>query len=338
LNQASEVASELLSLIADQAEDEGGPEAKEFCTRVRQYQLRLVESGTLQTEAAQDCIRDCASHFGHLRKVSRTRTAEFNELIELLKQALSQVSTDNETFHERVFESTDNFKRLVNLDDVREIKSHLVKLVRDLRQIVIDKQEEEKRKGIEFSKRVRDLEVKLEAARRDALTDPLTGIPNRAAFDRTLSVWIDQKKIFVLAMVDVDHFKTINDTHGHDVGDSALQQATQWLSGKLRQKDLLARVGGDEFAILIEGISLSQAGKRFSDLIAEFGERTYTYTVGDQKRTVKFTLSCGVAEFGAGDAPASLMQRADQALYEAKRDRNRACTKARSAFSGVFQR
>jgi diguanylate cyclase len=338
LNQASEIASELLSLIADQAQEEGGSEAREFCDRIRNYQLHLVESGTLQPDAAQNCIRDCASHFGQLRKESRSRTAEFNELIELLKQALDQVSTDNEAFHERVFESTDNFKRLANVDDVREIKSQLVKLVRDLRQIVIDRQDEEKRKNVEFSKRVRELEVKLEAARRDALTDPLTGIPNRAAFDRTITAWVDQKKVFVVAMVDVDHFKTINDDHGHDVGDSALQQAAQWLSGKLRQKDLLARFGGDEFAILIEGISLTQAGRRFSDLITEFGQRSYSYTAGDQKRTVKFTLSCGVAEFGGGDTPGTLMQRADQALYDAKKDRNRACTKARSAFSGLFQR
>jgi diguanylate cyclase len=336
LSPTTEIASELLSLIAEQAKEEGGTDSKQFCDHIQEYRSLLAEAGTLQPRMAQDCIDECVTHFGRLRSASRVRVVEFNELIELLKQALMQLSTDNQAYHERIFESSDGFKRLGNLNDIREIKTQLMKLVRDLRQTVIDKQQQEERKNSEFSKRVRDLEGKLEVARKEALTDPLTGIANRAAFDRAINAWFDQKKAFVVGMMDIDHFKIINDTHGHDVGDSALQRAAQWLGQKLRQKDVLARFGGDEFAMLIEGITLTQAGKRFSDLVAEFGERSYTYSAGNQKRTVKFTMSCGLTEFTAGDSVATLMQRADQALYEAKRSRNRACTRARATSAGSY--
>jgi diguanylate cyclase len=334
----AEVASALLSLLSEQARDEGGPETEEFCTRIRAYQLHLYESPILEPQTARECIDDCVTYFGRLRTISQIRTAEFNELIELLKEALTEITSDNHTFHERLFENSDNLKRLSNIEDIRELKTQLAKLVRDLRQVVLDKQQQEELLAADFSRRVRDLELKLELARREALTDPLTKIANRAAFDRSLKAWTMEKKSFVVGMIDIDHFKTINDTHGHHVGDGALVCAAQWLGEKLRKKDLLARFGGDEFALLLEGISLPQAGRRFSELLTEFSEKSYLYGVGDEQRTVKFTMSCGLAEFTSGDTVMTLMQRADEALYEAKRSRNRAGTKPRSVFSGIFQR
>ena len=336
-NPVADVANTLLSLLCDQARDEGGPETEEFCSKMRSFQLRLYESPVLEPQVARECIDDCVTYFGRLRTITQIRTAEFNELIDLLKQALSEITGDNHNFHDRLFRSSDSFKSLTNLEDVREIKSQLSKLVRELRQVVIDKQQEEERLAADFSRRIRDLESKLELARREALTDPLTKIANRAAFDRTLKAWTAQKKAFVLGMIDIDHFKVINDTHGHNVGDSALVCAAQWLTDKLRKKDVLARFGGDEFALLLEGISLPQAGRRFSELLTEFSEKSYIYGSGDEQKTVKFTMSCGLTEYITGDTLTTVLQRADEALYEAKRSRNRACTKPRSVFSGIFQ-
>jgi len=336
-NPVADVANTLLSLLCDQARDEGGPETDEFCTRVRSYQLRLYESVVLEPQTARECIDDCVTYFGRLRTVALIRTAEFNELIDLLKAALTEITSDNHNFHDRLFRTSDSFKSLTALEDVREIKSQLSRLVREFRQVVIDKQQDEERIAADFSRRVRDLEAKLELARREALTDPLTKIANRAAFDRTLKAWTSQKKSFVVGMIDIDHFKAINDAHGHNVGDSALVCAAQWLGEKLRKKDLLARFGGDEFGLLLEGISLPQAGRRFSELLTEFSEKSYLYGTGEDQKTVKFTMSCGLTEYITGDTLMTVLQRADEALYEAKRSRNRACTKPRSVFSGIFK-
>src|SRR5262245_51813317 len=199
--QAAQVADALLTLICDQAKEEGGPHAEDFCRKIRGYQLDMYESGTLDEAAAQDCIKECATHLGRMQSLS----GEFSQFIGLLKESLTQRSEDSQTFHNRIFESSDNFKRLANLEDIQEVKDHLVKLVRDLRQSVIDQQQQEEKRNADFSKRVKDLESKLEVARHEALTDPLTGVPNRAAFDRTIAIWIQNKKNFVVGMIDLDH-------------------------------------------------------------------------------------------------------------------------------------
>jgi diguanylate cyclase (GGDEF)-like protein len=336
--QAAQVADGLLTLICDQAKDEGGPEADQFCRRIRSYQLALYESGAVEETVAQECINDCAKYFTHLRSLTQTWTGEFTEFMSLLKDTLTQRAGNDNSFHNHIFASSDSFKRLANLDDIREVKDQLVKLARDLRQTVIDQQQEEERRNADFSQRVQDLESKLEVARREALTDPLTGIPNRAAFDRTIKNWMDQKSTFIVGMLDLDNFKSINDTHGHRVGDSALVCAAQWVRGNVQQNNFFARLGGDEFAFLIGDVSLADAGRRFSDLLTEFSNRSYTCTTGTEERTIRFTMSCGLAEFGSGDTAAAVVQRADEALRDAKKYRNRACTKKRSLLAGMFQR
>jgi diguanylate cyclase len=165
----------------------------------------------------------------------------------------------------------------------------------------------------------------------------LTGIPNRAAFDRAIKNWIDQKSTFVVGMLDLDHFKTIKDTHGHRIGDSALVCAAQWIRGNVQHGNFFSRLGGDEFAFLIGDMNLSDSGRRFSELLTEFANRSYTCTTGTEERTIKFTMSCGLSEFSQGDTPASVVQRADEALHEAKKSRNRACTKKRSLLAGMFR-
>ena len=331
---AGQVADALLTLICDLAKQEGGAHAEEFCRRIRGYQLAMYESGTLDETAAQECIDECAAQFGRLQSL----TGEFSQFIGLLKESLTQRSEDSNAFHNRIFERSDDFKRLANLEDIREVRDHLVKLVRDLRQTVIDQQQQEEKRNAEFSKRMQELEAKLEVAKREAQTDPLTGIPNRAAFDRMMKTWIENKKTFVVGMIDLDHFKSINDTHGHKVGDSALICAAQWIKGNVRQDSFFARLGGDEFAVLLDNINLGEAVKRFSDLLAEFSSRSYVCSNGTEERTVKFTMSCGLAEFTQGDTADSVIQRADEGLRDAKKHRNKACTRRKPLFSGIFQR
>jgi diguanylate cyclase (GGDEF)-like protein len=326
----AQVTDRLLTLICDQAKQDGGPEADQLCHRIRGYQLAMYESGMLDESVAQNCINDCTSYLDGLHTMAHAWTGEFKELLHTLQGSLAERSEDHQTFHNRIFESSDNFTRVANLQDVREIKEHLVRLVRDLRQTVIDQQKLEEKRNTEFSKRVQDLESKLEVARRDAETDTLTGIPNRAAFDHAFKRWMEHKKAFVVGMIDLDRFKSINDTYGHRVGDSALRCAAQWIRGNVHPDSFIARVGGDEFGVLLDAVSLPEAGKKFSDLLAEFSTRSYTCTNGEADCTVKFTMSCGLAEFVEGDTPATVIQRADEALHEAKKRRNRACTKRRS--------
>jgi diguanylate cyclase (GGDEF)-like protein len=157
----------------------------------------------------------------------------------------------------------------------------------------------------------------LESAAAIALTDPLTGLANRRAWEEELRREVARahrnSHRLALVMLDLDHFKQLNDTKGHQAGDTVLAEAAASWRGAVRTTDFLARYGGDEFAMLLP------------DCPAEYGE-----TVLERIRTAippGFTCSAGIAYWNGAETAESLLARADAALYEAKRaGRNMAVT------------
>ena len=148
-----------------------------------------------------------------------------------------------------------------------------------------------------------------------AITDPLTGLFNRWKFDDSLAGEMTRSARYgtplSLVLYDVDHFKQVNDIHGHQAGDDVLVRLSQVVSEAIRQSDLLARWGGEEFVILApssNGAKTYQAAQKLSQAIAQ----TTFADVG------RITCSFGVAEYVEGDTAESLMARADGALYLAK--------------------
>jgi two-component system cell cycle response regulator len=154
--------------------------------------------------------------------------------------------------------------------------------------------------------------------RDEALTDPLTGIRNRRAFDRALESAIDSGEAVTIVLVDLDHFKAINDTHGHSVGDMVLRGVARALESRTRRGDIAARFGGEEFAVVLRGASGDRAldiGERYRKSVSEMPDF-------EQGRVDRVTVSVGVAYWdgtGAPPGPSDLVSRADSALYESKR-------------------
>lgn len=165
---------------------------------------------------------------------------------------------------------------------------------------------------------------------RESLEDPLTGIANRRCFDLTLANEIERARAagqpLALAVADLDRFKVVNDELGHLVGDEVLRQSARLLRSHLRASELVARIGGEEFALLLPGRSPESALQLCEAIRAEFAGHDWS-PVHPQLRV---TLSIGLAD-GDGHAPASeLMARADERLYAAKRGgRNRVDAAAR---------
>ncbi len=148
-----------------------------------------------------------------------------------------------------------------------------------------------------------------------ATTDPLTGIYNRLKFDQMLMKEISRSKRhkipLSLVMFDIDHFKTINDTCGHHIGDAVLQQLTAHISKHVRKHDYFARWGGEEFMILLTHNALETAALFAEHLRAE----TEALWIRGQQR---ITCSFGVAQLNDDDDVFSLTRRTDDALYKAK--------------------
>jgi diguanylate cyclase (GGDEF)-like protein len=147
-----------------------------------------------------------------------------------------------------------------------------------------------------------------------SLTDPLTGVANRRRWDTDLRTATARagrsREPLAVALLDIDHFKRFNDTHGHPAGDALLVQAAEAWQAQLRPGDLLARVGGEEFAVLL--IACDEDGAR------PVVDRLRTATPGTT------TCSAGIAVLEPGDSGTDLMRRSDVALYQAKESgRNR---------------
>lgn len=167
------------------------------------------------------------------------------------------------------------------------------------------------------------MQSQIQTLHKKATSDPLTGVANRAEFDQRLMHSTSKAKqqgvTFSLIMCDIDHFKKVNDVHGHQAGDEALIQFANVLERHTRGSDLVARYGGEEFAFLAIGSDNSTATRRAEE-IREAVSATPLKGLNGQSVTV----SIGVTEFQTGDAPETVVARADRALMQAKENgRNR---------------
>jgi diguanylate cyclase (GGDEF)-like protein len=164
----------------------------------------------------------------------------------------------------------------------------------------------------------RQLSAALQLVQHEAETDSLTGQPNRRALDELLKqqVKVAQHagRVFSVLLLDIDHFKLVNDTHGHGVGDDTLRAFAQRVREHLRQGDTCARYGGEEFVVVLPGTTLVAA--------LEVAERLRRGVAGAPLVSVplvRATVSIGAAQHGADETAEQLLARADSAVYAAKR-------------------
>ncbi|MGI8549877.1 MAG: diguanylate cyclase [Dehalococcoidia bacterium] len=159
-----------------------------------------------------------------------------------------------------------------------------------------------------------------------ASCDELTGLSNRRAFqerlDQELSRAQRHQRVFSLVMLDVDHFKTVNDTYGHPAGDAVLRSLATVLSAGLRRSDLAARYGGEEFVLLLP----ETAGAQGQELAERLRRAVEAMRVDQEGKQIQITCSFGVGAYlECGDSSAAVLRSADEALYRAKEaGRNRA--------------
>ncbi len=161
----------------------------------------------------------------------------------------------------------------------------------------------------------------LDSSMREARTDTLSGLGNRKSFDESMryatSAFKSQGTPFALVMADIDYFKRINDTHGHQAGDEVVGGIGAALMQLCREHDSIARYGGDEFAIVLMNVN-REAAQAAASRIRTAIEQT-NFSVGNNDGKVSVTFSMGMAFPQLRDTAESIIARADQALYESKR-------------------
>lgn len=174
------------------------------------------------------------------------------------------------------------------------------------------------RTGARTHQLMRELWRNNDLLRRLAMTDPLTELPNRRAFDEWLTgdrCWPDSARSLAVIVLDLDSFKQINDTHGHDAGDQALREAALRIKATVRTADIVARYGGDEFVVGMPDCSREDA-ERVARRVQEQFSRSPVQLTG--ARTIELSVSTGVASYPEDAPPERLLVIADQRLYDSR--------------------
>ncbi len=171
--------------------------------------------------------------------------------------------------------------------------------------------------------------AELDKLRTAVRIDALTGLGNRAYFEEHLNEALEKlrrhQEIFSLMMIDIDHFKKVNDTYGHVTGDRILSGLADRFKATVRATDFKARYGGEEFAIISHKSDESMAKTMAQSLRSEIASHKFR-VAGKDNPPITITISIGVAGAREDDSPTTLVERADKALYRAKQEgRNKVC-------------
>lgn len=156
-----------------------------------------------------------------------------------------------------------------------------------------------------------------------SIVDKLTGVYNRFQFDQTLEAWCSPNtgapRLFSVILFDLDHFKRVNDQYGHLVGDTTLVSVASLVQESIRDGDIFARWGGEEFVILLPNHDFKSAQHLAERLCRNIEAHSF-------EAVLRVTASFGVVTYHDGDTPISIIQRVDKALYTAKQTgRNKVC-------------
>jgi diguanylate cyclase len=306
---------EALSLIRDLLAPSGD---QGVVGRLTQCVDGLASAGSPTNATSQ--IAACLAEARHAVVTDQQQRAERSRdmasLMSVVHEAMAAAGAEMNTLQDSLQKSTDRFDAIRQIDDPRILKARLVTEVIALKQIVVTRRRMWEQTEKALAGRVAVLERELKVTQHEAAKDPLTGIANRRTFERTCEEWISgAKPYFSMALLDVDDFKAVNDTHGHATGDKVLQFIGRTLATTFRANDLVARIGGDEFAVLASGFTLRQAEQRLRVTLEAIAKPANA----SARPPCTPAMSCGVVEFSPGDTVASLFERADEALYSAKK-------------------
>jgi diguanylate cyclase len=152
----------------------------------------------------------------------------------------------------------------------------------------------------------------------EARTDPLTSLPNRRAFDeelkRRMAEWRRHRVPLSVLIADIDHFKRLNDTYGHQAGDEVLAEVSRSLKETMRESDIVARIGGEEMAVILPSSKAEEACRAAARARIAIEQAKCDYN----GQTLRVTVSIGAAQLGKDESSESVLRRADEALYAAK--------------------
>ncbi len=231
--------------------------------------------------------------------------------------ALEQAGRNASDYEQTLESATGDLSKIKRSEELTQI----IGTVLDQTRAMVEKSSEVDRQLKISAAEITQLKDELQTARREAMTDALTGLANRKMFDFKLREAtqdsMESGDPLALLILDLDHFKQVNDAYGHNIGDQVLKLMGVILKETLKGQDTAARYGGEEFAVVLPKTQIGNAIKLAEHIRQRLAKKEMVNRkTGDNLGSI--TVSVGVAAFDSKEQPAELIERADRALYAAK--------------------
>lgn len=333
----SDVENDLLALVG---------EFKEMITtalhHIESLSLHNKESQRLFSECRQDLqklesVEEMSRYAGKFKRLfSKTslfddeterERDELKKIISILADSISGLLHSSGDFDSGLDDCVERLQKAKSLSEIQEIRTALLQQAQGLqvrtRQMVENVRLAQTQVD-DANKKVESLKLQMEKVKQEIIIDPLTRTYNRRAYDDKIKQEImgfqRYSRPTALAIVDIDHFKNVNDTYGHRTGDGVLRILSGLMKKEIREIDVLARYGGEEFALILPHTSYEQALEVSERIRQKVAESRFTY----KGKPFSVTISIGVGTLKAADTLETYVERVDQALYRAKNSgRNR---------------
>ncbi|HWB31716.1 MAG TPA: GGDEF domain-containing protein [Acidobacteriaceae bacterium] len=286
-------------------------------------QLKGLTSGDeirgVQEQVQRDVTRWGVRTAEHLR----AKADEVKELMLMLARTAEGVGDRDQRYCKQFSGLTADLRTVADLEDITQMRGSVLKKAAELKTCV-DAMAEDGRQSLEaMREKISDYERRLREAEELAQRDPLTGLANRRGLEARMEWWARQQRTFCAVMIDLNHFKELNDRHGHLAGDELLRQFAQELSSRVREEDLVGRWGGDEFLVVVR--RERSATERLVERIREWAFGEYALRTGRSREPLRVQVEAavGVAEWTQGIAVEEVVRLADAAMYAEKRGERR---------------
>ena len=262
---------------------------------------------------------------GQVKEVEKSLVADFGS-----ETRIKEIEDFEQNIYQQMGNISDSFDSYNTINEIKDLVAEKLKNIKDLVSLRKKKEIEKTEAAMENMKRLNQrinavekkaqkMSQKAEEYQKAAMKDGLTGLFSRSAFDAKIKEFFENytelKKEFSIIIFDVDKFKQINDTLGHVAGDKVLKKVSECLEESFRKGDFIARYGGDEFVVIIDGLSEEMANERIELFNKNLKKRHF---VSQKHGEIKLSVSAGTAKIMENDTIETIIDRADKAMYESK--------------------
>ena len=267
-------------------------------------------------------LRDVIHRQGAIKVELSDAQTRLKEMLARFVDHLSEFSDSTGSYHDKIEQSAERIAAARDITELTDVIAEVMRATRAVQESTARSRDELKElrgRVDDANSQISRLQLELEQTSEQIRHDPLTGVLNRKGLDEALAreTALARRRgtSLCLGLLDIDNFKQINDTHGHQTGDEALQHLAEVVRENLRPQDSVARYGGEEFVILLPDTVLDSA---IATLVRLQRALTKRFFLAQQQKLL-ITFSAGVSELKGSEEPEQAIDRADKAMYIAKR-------------------